>query len=303
MATYQDRDGNLYHSVIIGTQEWIVENLKTTKYKDGSTIPLITDPAQWAKAGDSGGLSPDSNCVKYGMLYNQWCAAKNYGMGSGSIAPSGWHVPFDNEWGILVTFLDPLGTSSSNIAGRKLKEIGTTYWNAPNTGATNEIGFNLRGTGQRIIDGTFIYNKELGAFWQPLQTNISVSSSPYARYDNDILGYSDMSFNIVSYNKTGLPIRCVKDSTSLTHGQTGTVTDIDGNIYPTICIGSTGSEQEWMSINLRVTKFNDGTLISEVTDNSTWTNLTTPGRCFYNNEICDEITPVKDAYCWYNNLK
>jgi uncharacterized protein (TIGR02145 family) len=123
-----DVDGNLYHSVMIGDQCWMTENLKTTKYKDGTPIPQflggdLLDGYSWYA------LDP-GNKDTYGALYTMGTVK------SGNLCPDGWHVPDNNEWGYLT---DVLGGPSE--AGGKLKETGTTHWAAPNTGATNESGF------------------------------------------------------------------------------------------------------------------------------------------------------------------
>ena len=77
-----------------------------------------------------------------------------------------------------------------------------------------------------------------------------------------------------------MSIRLIKDSTTLTHGQTGTYTGNDGKVYRTICIGT----QEWLADNLCETLYRDGSPIPEVTDNATWAALTTGALCAYNND-------------------
>ena len=111
-GTVQDIDGNVYHTVTIGTQVWMVENLKTTKYRNGEQIPAVTDNAIW------GNLTTGAQCnykndaaigIKYGKLYN-WYAVND----SRNIAPTGWHVPTDDEWTILETYVAAnVGTSHS----------------------------------------------------------------------------------------------------------------------------------------------------------------------------------------------
>ncbi|MEI7942786.1 MAG: FISUMP domain-containing protein [Candidatus Riflemargulisbacteria bacterium] len=198
------------------------------------------------------------NFDTYGALYN-WYAIQN----AANITASGWHVPTVAEFATLRTYI------GSN--GGKLKTTGTTYWNSPNTGATDELGFHARGTGYRDSDGSFI--------------QLKVSS--YLRASNNVLGVDSASldngssgFNqgVVTDNQ-GHCIRLMKDSTSLTHGQTGTYTGNDGKTYSTICIGT----QEWMSENLKETLYRDTSIIPIVTDNTAWAALTTGARCSYNN--------------------
>jgi len=96
-----DIDGNVYHTVIIGTQIWMVENLKTTKYNDGTSIANVTDNVEWI------GLTSPAYCwynnytsykTQFGALYN-W-----YAVNTGKLAPTGWHVPSHAEWTTLTNF-------------------------------------------------------------------------------------------------------------------------------------------------------------------------------------------------------
>jgi uncharacterized protein (TIGR02145 family) len=134
--TIWDIEDNPYLSIQIGTQTWMAENLKTTKYNDGTSItgfttdmPSTTGAYRWY--GNSGDYSAD-----YGAMYN-WSAVS-----SGKLCPVGWHVPDDDDWTQLVTYL-----GGETIAGGKLKETGTTHWNSPNSGADNSSGFSAVGAG------------------------------------------------------------------------------------------------------------------------------------------------------------
>lgn len=195
-----DADGNIYHTVKIGTQVWMVENLKTTKYNDGSAIPLVTDNTAWRNLSTPGycwyNNNKASNGDTYGALYN-W-----YVVETGKLCPAGWHVPNDAEWTQLTDYLG--GTS---VAGGKLKEAGTTHWNSPNTGATNDFGFTTLPAGYRDLD----YFKNIGNrsyLWSV--TEISASGSNRAWYrliSNDIseiLRYSGLK-------EAGFSVRCVRD--------------------------------------------------------------------------------------------
>jgi len=134
--TVTDVDGNVYHTVEIGTQVWMVENLKTTKYRNGdligTTTPATLDISseatpkyQWAFEGN------ESNVNTYGRLYTWWAVTDIRG-----VCPTGWHVPTEDDWITLTTYL-----GGEDVAGGKLKEAGTTHWWAPNEGATNSSGF------------------------------------------------------------------------------------------------------------------------------------------------------------------
>ena len=202
--------------------------------------------------------------VEYGYLVNWYAVAD-----SRNIANVGWHVPTNVEFDALITYLG--GTS---VAGGKLKETGTAYWQSPNTSATNEVGFNGRGSGYRLQGtGSFLAFKTDLICWTSIEYNATLAG--YRQ-----LNYATASTQSGYIEKTrGQSVRLIKDSTTLTHGQTGTYVGNDNRIYQTICIGT----QEWLSENLLETKYRDGSSIPEVTDNSAWAALTTGARCSYSN--------------------
>ena len=117
--TVTDIDGNAYHTVAIGTQVWMVENLKTTRYNDGTAIPLVTDSAVWGNLTSTPGYcwyNNDMSMYKnlYGALYN-W-----YAVSTEKLAPEGWHVPTNSEWGVLINYL-----GGDTSAGGAMKETGS----------------------------------------------------------------------------------------------------------------------------------------------------------------------------------
>lgn len=203
-----DSDGNAYRIVTIGTQVWMAENLKTTKYNDGTAIPNVTDNATW------GGLSTgaycdynnnSSNSTTYGKLYN-WYAVDNNAStkmasnGGRNICPVGWHVPNDAEWTTLITYL-----GGESAAGGKLKESGTTHWTTPNFGATNETGFTALPGGYRNWDGwSFSEMGTSGRWW---------SSSPnFTNADFVVMYNFDSSCKIYLAMRTfGFSVRCIRD--------------------------------------------------------------------------------------------
>lgn len=198
------------------------------------------------------------NFNTYGALYN-WYAVVN----AANIAASGWHVPTVAEFATLRTYI--------GSAGGKLKTTGTTYWNSPNTGATDELGFHARGTGYRSSDGSYTQLKDSSYLRAP-ERIIGINGASLT-YSFDTFNQADLG------NNQGFSVKLMKDSTSLTHGQTGTYTGNDGKTYTTICIDT----QEWMSEALRETKYRDNSAIPNIIDNTTWTNDTTGARCSYNN--------------------
>jgi uncharacterized protein (TIGR02145 family) len=196
-GTVTDVDGNVYHTVKIGTQTWMVENLKTTKYNDGTSIPKVIDNDEWSE------LSTDAYCWydndsatnvdSNGALYN-WEAAQ-----SDKLAPAGWHVATDADWTTLVTFLE-----GESTAGGKLKEKGTGNWQSPNTGATNEVGFSALPGGYRSTDGTFA-DLGLSADWWT-SSEVNGTNAWFRGVGNNLTGISRVSLSKVY----GLSVRCVK---------------------------------------------------------------------------------------------
>jgi uncharacterized protein (TIGR02145 family) len=151
----KDIEGNIYKVVTIGTQVWMAENLKTTKYSNGDAIPNVLDNASWAALTTAAYCLYEndlSNKNIYGALYNFYAA-----LDSRNICPTGWHVPSASEFSTLETFIGgPAGTSI------KLKETGTLHWISPNSGSTNETGFTALPGGYRI---TSYSNKGSEAYW------------------------------------------------------------------------------------------------------------------------------------------
>jgi len=131
--TIKDIDGNVYHTVTIGKQVWMKENLKVTHYRNGKEITNVVNDLQWQYLTTGAYVWFDydiTNKNTYAALYN-WDAVND----SSNLAPIGWHVPSDEEWSILA---DALGGNS--MAG-KLLETGIKHWASPNNVATNSSGF------------------------------------------------------------------------------------------------------------------------------------------------------------------
>jgi len=193
-----DADGSFYKIVTIGTQTWMAENLKTTKYNDGTPIPLVTDNTAWLAQAAPAYCWYDNdeptNKNIYGALYN-W-----FTVNTGKLCPVGWHVPTDAEWTTLTTFLGGV-----NLAGGKLKETGMTHWISPNMGATNESGFTGLPGGYRHPDGTFYEVGIFGYWW-------SSTSYDYMFSWMRALSYDSSSMIQTRWNKpAGYSVRCIKD--------------------------------------------------------------------------------------------
>lgn len=211
-TSVKDYDGNSYTTVQIGNQVWMKENLKVTVYPDGTPITLITNSSSWSALSSTNKVFcwPNDliqNKDVYGALYT-WQTAINGDQGSEYVKPSGirgvcpdgWHVPNNAEWDDLTGYLGGI-----NVAGGKLKENGTTHWNAPNTFATNESGFTGMPAGFRYGDGTFSQFGASGQYWS--------SSKPYySEAYRRMLWYQSGGVSTGSQSKyLGLSVRCIRD--------------------------------------------------------------------------------------------
>jgi uncharacterized protein (TIGR02145 family) len=199
-GTVTDVDGNVYHTVTIGTQCWMVENLKTTHYRNGAEILTAPDSQTW-DAFTKGAYCYYNNDSKnnnpYGKLYN-WYAVNN----SDNIAPAGWHVPTKDEWITLITFLN-----GKYSAGGPLKDL--LYWSTPNVGATNSSGFSALPGGYRFAHGNFDNLSLIGYYWA--STEDSGVSGGVAG-DEIHLYHSYIEVDISSgFKYNGYSVRCVKD--------------------------------------------------------------------------------------------
>jgi uncharacterized protein (TIGR02145 family) len=158
-TTITDFDGNVYNTVVIGSQVWMKENLKTTHYKNGNIIPNILSDAQWQIMGNGACADYNNDLTKtaiYGKLYKGFSVIDPSGL-----CPVNWHIPKDWEWNILVKNLDSLADTNcvscqqSFIVGGAMKEIGLTHWACGNGGANNGSGFTGLPAGIRQGGGVF----------------------------------------------------------------------------------------------------------------------------------------------------
>jgi uncharacterized protein (TIGR02145 family)/uncharacterized repeat protein (TIGR02543 family) len=198
----KDKDNNIYSEVTIksvgGSQTWMVENLKTTRYRDSTLIHYETDPAQWVVGittpqycwygNNSGNREP------YGALYN-WYAVND----SRNIAPVGWHVPTQDEWIQLGTILN-----GNDYAGALLKEKDYVHWESPNTLASNSTGFTALPGGHRYY-GNFDLMRYSGWWWSSTTDGGGMSYGRYLSYDKASL--DQFYRNWVN----GYSVRCIRD--------------------------------------------------------------------------------------------
>lgn len=192
-----DIDGNVYQSVKIGNQIWMAENLKTTKYRDGTSIPNVTDKNQWGLM-TTGAYCNYNNEISisdtYGRLYN-WYTANDVR----NIAPVGWHVATIAEWETLINFL-----GNYTVAGGKLMESGSGHWTINDIKADNETGFSALPGGIREEDGDFYGLKTQASFWSSSQFDALYG------WQRAIVS-SNMVVKTSARKMMGAYIRCVKD--------------------------------------------------------------------------------------------
>lgn len=292
----KDIDGNIYPTVKIGDQVWMAANLVTKRYNDGTPIPEITDGTEWstnttgarcsydnneANAGTWEGIrsvlrriTPDPN--EYGLLYNAYVLSD-----SRQISSSDNWIPLSSS--VFNSMCIAIGGYS--VAGGKLKETGTLFWNSPNTGATNETGFNARGTGYRVASGGFSSLKTSSFIW---------TNTPYGGSSFIVANLQDNSANASAgtgsnYNN-GNPIRLMNPSTLLSEGSKGIYIGNEGTVYGTKVINGV----EYLTSNLCEKRFRNGEIIpwygaieADFFTSGEWAALSTAGCAAYNNDVAN----------------
>jgi len=200
--TVKDIDGNIYKTICIGNQIWMAENLRVSKYRNGDPIPNIKNHEEWFELNSGAWCNYDndiSNDSKYGKLYNFYAVDDKRGL-----APKGWHVPNEEEWETLITFL-----GGEDVAGGELKESGVIHWSSPNEGATNKSGFSALPGGYRDYFGPFYRIGNNGIWWRSTENNSSSARYRNLHYSNSNV-YKDFSDKAIGYS-----VRCLKDSDNL----------------------------------------------------------------------------------------
>ena len=205
--TVTDKDGNIYHTVIIGTQMWMEENLKTTKFNDGTSIPIVTDKTAW------GNLKSPAYCWynndattyknKYGALYN-W-----YAIYTGKLAPLGWHVATYEDWRKLNDYVQAnLGTSI--FIGKAL--AANIDWKTSDI--WNSIGKDLstnNSSGFLALPGGIRYGGSGDPDFSQINKSAIWWTSDYYGWVA-VLDYKFPNLGLVHYSSLyyGLSVRCVK---------------------------------------------------------------------------------------------
>jgi uncharacterized protein (TIGR02145 family) len=200
---------NSIQTVTIGNQKWMLKNLDVEVYRNGDTIPQVTDPVAWVKLTTGAWCYYDNNPangVIYGKLYN-WYAVND----SRGLAPAGYHVPTDVEWKTLEMYLGMDQIEADKIMwrgtdqGSKLKETGTSHWESPNSDAVNSTGFTGLPGGYRSDSGLFGIINTNGVWWSSTEKD---DQTAWDRY----LGNTNANIDRGSYSKKdGYSVRCLKD--------------------------------------------------------------------------------------------
>jgi len=209
-STFTDpRDGNVYKFVTIGNQVWMAENLKYLPAVVGPATGSYTTPYYYVygyNGTDKNAAKATSNYATYGVLYN-WTAAMDGEASSTTnpsgiqgVCPAGWHLPSEAEWTELTNYLGGTG-----LAGGKLKETGTTHWNTPNTGATNETGFTALPGGSRGGYGAFGNIGDTGIWWSATEANAGIAWHRNMRNNSSIVIRGN------AWKEYGFSVRCVRD--------------------------------------------------------------------------------------------
>jgi uncharacterized protein (TIGR02145 family) len=191
-----DGDGNAYTPIKIGSQEWLVENLRTTRFNDGTAIPIVYDQWEWD------GLTTPARCwynndgqyqSVYGGLYNWYAVRTN------KLCPLGWHIPNEDEWNWLFSNFGGMG-----VAGGHLKDTGTVNWVCPNVGADNSSGFTALPGGYRSgipVEPYFTNLGHIGHFW------INSASALNIEIHHDKTYIGDNGYGV----DFGHSVRCIRD--------------------------------------------------------------------------------------------
>lgn len=198
-----DHEGNVYKTIIIGSQEWMAENLNLSSYADGTPLPEVTDPLEWAEltTGAWCYYNNDANyACPYGKLYN-WYACVD----TRQLCPVGWHVPTDDDWLALTNYLDGV-----EFAGGKMKTTGTVeastgFFLSPNADASNSSGFSAIPGGGRYSAGTFDLIGAQACWWS------STAGSETNAWDRYLHYNFGSAFRGSGAKPFGFSVRCLKD--------------------------------------------------------------------------------------------
>ena len=211
-----DIDGNTYQSVTNCGLTFTKQNLNVSKYSDGTPIPQVTDPTQWANLTTGAWCyynNDPANGAVYGKLYNWYAVAGIYDAASAAnpalrkkLAPIGWHIPTDPEWTQLTDCLGGVSVAGGKMKSTGTLEAGTGFWYAPNTDATNASGFTGLPVGYRFnINGLFDIFGVVGWWWSSSESNSTDAWNRHLIWNNGTAGRDDYD------KKNCYSVRCLRD--------------------------------------------------------------------------------------------
>jgi uncharacterized protein (TIGR02145 family) len=208
--TVTDVDGNVYRTVSVGDQCWLVENLKTTKFNDGADISNVTNNDDWNSLSIAAFAWYDNDITNKdadGAIYNYYAVATD------KLCPTGWHVATDNEWKELEGFVDSqygLGNAEWDAASWRGDDVGvklkTRYdWNFEGNG-TDDFGFEVYPNGFRdAVSGEFERKNEWGTIWT------DKNGTETDNYRREFSVQEDRSARYNCSPRSGYAVRCLKD--------------------------------------------------------------------------------------------
>ena len=260
----KDRDGNEYHTVILNGLEWTIENLKVSRYADGSQIPLIEDNTDWSNdtSGARCAYDNDGYFFDFGYLYNGYAIDNDIiYFTRGGAHETGWRLPTQTEWEDMCASVEESGGLVPSLKD-------TNYWNYNGGGpGTNTSLFTAKAGGMRNADGTF---GNYGNWFQIFTSTISGGTYVVGEIYYDHTYTSEIGDTMAG----GYYVRAVRPASTVT------MTDNDGNSYSTVKIGT----QRWTTTNLKVEEYRNSDPIPYITANQDWIDDYIGGMSYYNNE-------------------
>jgi uncharacterized protein (TIGR02145 family) len=198
-GTVSDIDGNVYKTIKIGNQVWMAENLRTTHYLNGDSLPNVTDNIEWRNLitgafCNYGNTNSLDTIATYGRLYNWYAVAD-----SRNLAPKGWHIPTVIDWSILIDYL-----GGDTVASDRMKETGSFHWESPNE-SDNSSGFTALPGGSRYLDKNCEEIGFYGVFWTMSEYSETSAGFLY------LFSWDSIVYGGINYKANGYSVRCIKD--------------------------------------------------------------------------------------------
>jgi uncharacterized protein (TIGR02145 family) len=195
-----DVEGNIYKTIHVDNKWWMAQNLATTLFNDGDSIPYVVSDSEWDTIDKSAYCWSENDQDLYGEIFGglyNWHA-----VASEKLCPEGWHVPSDSEWSSFIEFIGGM-----NSAGKKLREVGLTHWTSSESKATNEFGFTAIPGGYRSESGSYWDIGSYAYWWTSTEDTVLTD---WAIYWHIPYGDSTIRKKIREF-RNGFSVRCVKD--------------------------------------------------------------------------------------------